>query len=122
MGARHTGPTKVNPFKQEYAYLTTTGRKTGLLREIEIWFVERNGCIYILTEEPLRSNWLRNVVANPRVTIKLGGQQWSAIGRVLDPEQDADLYREAQALAQRKYGWGDGVPVEFRLDQPGSPS
>ena len=27
----------------QYLYLTTTGRKTGLEREIEIWFVETGG-------------------------------------------------------------------------------
>src|SRR5438132_181546 len=33
-----------------FLYLTTTGRKTGLPREIEIWFVEADGRLYILAE------------------------------------------------------------------------
>jgi hypothetical protein len=28
---------------EQFAYLSTTGGKTELLREIEIWFVERDG-------------------------------------------------------------------------------
>ena len=35
----------------QFLYLTTTGRVSGLPREIEIWFVEANGKYYILAEK-----------------------------------------------------------------------
>jgi hypothetical protein len=28
-----------------------------------------------------------------------------------------ELYTEVRALARAKYGWGDGLPVEFRLQE-----
>jgi deazaflavin-dependent oxidoreductase (nitroreductase family) len=106
-----------NYYSEQFAYLTTTGRKSGLPREIEIWFVEREGRIYMLTEQGYRAHWVRNILANPCVRIRVGKQQWTATGRVLDPRTDADLYNAVRALSHEKYGWGDGLPVEFSLQR-----
>ena len=93
------------------------GRKTGLPRQIEVWFVERDGRIYIPAEHGYKAQWVQNVLANPAVTVRLGNERWAATGRVLDPDKDEVLYAEVRALARTKYGWGDGLPVEFRLDR-----
>jgi len=37
--------------------------------------------------------------------------------RVFDTEVDGALYAEVREFARTKYGWGDGLPVEFRLDR-----
>jgi deazaflavin-dependent oxidoreductase (nitroreductase family) len=103
---------------EQFLYLTTIGRKTGLRREIEIWFVERRGRLYCLAEHGRNANWVRNILANPSVTIRLAERSWRAIGRVLDPEGDADVFAAVQSLARQKYDWGDGLPVEFQLEQP----
>jgi deazaflavin-dependent oxidoreductase (nitroreductase family) len=105
-----------NPFDAQYVYLTTIGRKTGLHREIEIWFVERDLRLYILAEHGYKAHWVRNVLANPAVTIKIGDKRWIATGRVLDDE-DGGLFAEVRELERTKYGWGDGLPVEFRLER-----
>jgi deazaflavin-dependent oxidoreductase (nitroreductase family) len=104
-------------FSEQFLYLTTIGRKTGLPREIEIWFVELNSRLYILAEHGYKAHWVRNVIANPSVTIRLAGRSWNAVGRVLEPEID-ELYLEVRERARTKYGWGDGLPVEFRLVKP----
>ena len=104
-------------FDAQFLYLTTTGRKTGLPRELEIWFVEREGRVYILAEHGYKAHWVRNVVTDPRVTIKLADRRWTATGRVLDPTKDGDLYVDVRELARWKYGWDNGLPVEFRLDR-----
>jgi deazaflavin-dependent oxidoreductase (nitroreductase family) len=101
---------------EQFLYLTTTGRKTGLPREIEIWFVERDSRLYILAEHGYKAHWVQNILANPSVTIRLTEKRWKATGRVLEPDADAELYAAVRALARQKYGWGDGLPVEFRLD------
>jgi deazaflavin-dependent oxidoreductase (nitroreductase family) len=90
---------------EQFLYLTTTGRKTGLPREIEIWFVERESRIYILAEHGYKANWVQNILANPSVTIRLMGRLWQASGRVLEPDRDGDLYAEVRELAREKYGW-----------------
>jgi len=43
----------------QFLYLTTTGRKTGLPREIEIWFVEADGRVYILAEHGYKAHGFR---------------------------------------------------------------
>ena len=97
----------------QYLYLTTTGRKTGLPREIEIWFVAHADRFYILAEHFHRTQWVRNIIANPRVQVRLAGREFTATARVLDEQQDAALYKLAQQLELEKYGWGDGLPVEI---------
>jgi deazaflavin-dependent oxidoreductase (nitroreductase family) len=106
-----------NPFEAQYVYLTTIGRTTRLPREIEIWFVEREGRIYILAEHGYKAHWVQNILANPSVTIRIGERQWSATAGVLDSETDSEIYAETRELARTKYGWGDGMPVEFRLER-----
>ena len=97
-----------------FLYLTTTGRKTGLPREIEIWFVEADGSLYILAEHGYKAHWVQNILANTRVHVRTGGRQWDGLARVLDPERDADAYLNARNLAREKYGWGEGLPIEIR--------
>ena|SRR5437762_14380359 len=52
-----------------FLYLTTTGRRTGLPREIEIWFTERDGRFYIIAEHGDRANWVRNIRAHSHVDV-----------------------------------------------------
>jgi deazaflavin-dependent oxidoreductase (nitroreductase family) len=104
--------------KLPYLYVTTTGRKTGLPREIEIWFVEREGKFYIFAEHFFKANWVRNLQKNPRVQVRLGDLQFLALARILDETKDAELWQATQRMARRKYAWGDGLPVELTVIQP----
>lgn len=98
--------------REQYLYLSTRGRKSGRLREIEIWFTEREGRFYIIAEHET-SNWLRNLLANPEVQVRVGGRSFSGRARVLDPQTDARLRTAVQQLSQGKYGWSDGTVVEI---------
>ncbi|MEW6208994.1 MAG: nitroreductase family deazaflavin-dependent oxidoreductase [Acidobacteriota bacterium] len=100
----------------QYLYLTTTGRRTGLLREIEIWFVEFEGCYYILAEHFHRAQWVKNILANQRVRVRVGKREFEAEARVLDRKRDATKWQTAQRLSREKYGWGEGLPVEIIPD------
>jgi deazaflavin-dependent oxidoreductase (nitroreductase family) len=103
----------MKPGTTPYLYLTTTGRNTGLPREIEIWFVEHEGEVYILAEHFRRAQWVRNIERDPRVRVRLDGQEREATARVLDPERDRERWQRAQEMAREKYGWGEGLPVEI---------
>jgi deazaflavin-dependent oxidoreductase (nitroreductase family) len=94
-------------------YLTTIGRRTGLPREIEIWFVESEGKLYLLAEKFHEANWVQNIERNPRVKVRLDGREMEATARVLDPLRDPALWELAQDLGRKKYGWGEGLPVEI---------
>ena len=55
--------------------ITTTGRKSGEARRIEIWFHNLDGR-YFITGRPGRRSWYANLVANPEFTfhVKEGAQ------------------------------------------------
>jgi len=97
----------------EFLYLTTTGRLTGKLREIEIWFVSFSGKYYVLAERFHEAQWVKNVEHNPRVRARVAGHSFEATARILDPERDSRAWQQAQGLAREKYGWGEGLPVEL---------
>jgi deazaflavin-dependent oxidoreductase (nitroreductase family) len=96
----------------KYLYLTTRGRKTGLPREIEIWFTTREGRYYVIAEYAT-SDWVENLRANPVAQVRLGSRKLLAQARFLSAEREPDLYHEVQALSREKYGWGEGLPVEL---------
>jgi deazaflavin-dependent oxidoreductase (nitroreductase family) len=96
-----------------YLYLTTIGRITGLPREIEIWFVKSNGKFYILAEHFHEAQWVKNIERNSRVRVRVGDREFEGTARVLDAERDSDAWQTAERLANEKYGWGDGMPVEI---------
>ena len=53
--------------------LTTTGRRTGQARRIELVFHPIDGRVYISGMPGFPRSWLANIRANPRVTFHLTG-------------------------------------------------
>jgi deazaflavin-dependent oxidoreductase (nitroreductase family) len=100
----------------QYLYLTTTGRRTGLPREIEIWFTERQGRFYIIAEHGERANWVRNIREQPHVHIRVGALQLNATARLVDDEREPELARAVKALSDAKYGWSNGLVAEISPD------
>ena len=118
MGRTHaTGTTMWSSIEdvadKQVLYLTTIGRKTGLPREVEIWFVTCGGRFYVFAETGETANWVRNIRQEPTVTVRIGEGQIEAVARVLDPQTDRGLWDQVAAIADSKYGWGDGLPVEI---------
>ena len=108
---------RASSFDRElYLYLTTRGRKTTRLREVEIWFTHRGGRFYVIAEYE-SSHWIENLIAHPAVQVRVGGHSFAAQARVLLAQADADLRDEIQELSRAKYGWGDGTVVELVPDQ-----
>lgn len=96
-----------------YLYLTTVGRRTGLPREIEIWFIHRNGLYYVIAEFAT-SHWVLNIRANPRVIVRRGNTRLAAQARIIDARAEPELHASVRQLSSDKYGWGDGLIVELR--------
>ena len=95
-----------------YLYLTATGRVTGQLREIEIWFTEHGGQLYLVAERE-SANWVRNIQSQPRVKVRIGEAEIYAIARVVHNERELQLVTTVKALFDAKYGWSDGLIVEL---------
>lgn len=84
----------------DYCYLTTNGRRTGRAHEIEIWFALEDGVVYLLSGGGRRSDWVRNLEADPSVTLRLGETSRPGSARVVeDPAEDA----LARRLLPEKY-------------------
>src|SRR5262245_17234640 len=101
---------------EEVLYLTTIGRKTGKPRTIEIWFVRYQRCIYLLAEHGRRAQWVRNLGANPDVTIQIGQLRFRGRGRVLDDDRDRHEWQAVADLSRHKYRWGEGLPVRLEIE------
>src|ERR1043165_5890989 len=85
---------------EQYCYLTTTGRLTGKKHAIEVWLTLSGSTLYILNG-PARSNWVKNVMHNPRVTIRIRETVFDAVARIVD---DAEEAAHAQRMTSAKYG------------------
>jgi deazaflavin-dependent oxidoreductase (nitroreductase family) len=94
-------------------HLTTIGRTTGLPREIEIWFVVSCERFYLFAETGEAAGWVKNIRRNQKVAVRIGEWQIEATARVLDRRADRKLCKDVAAIADHKYGWGEGLPVEI---------
>jgi len=64
-----------------YGVLTTTGRKTGKTRRRCVRAVRRDHKVYIVAIKGARTGWLKNVLANPEVRLRIGGGAFAGIAR-----------------------------------------
>jgi deazaflavin-dependent oxidoreductase (nitroreductase family) len=114
---------KTNSFdREQYLYLTTRGRSSGLPREIEIWFTHRDGRFYVIAEYST-SQWIRNLQANPEAQVRVAGENFTIRARIVSPETESDLHDAVADLSRQKYGWGEGTIVELTRTEnrePGS--
>jgi deazaflavin-dependent oxidoreductase (nitroreductase family) len=94
-------------------HLTTVGRVTGWPREIEIWFILCREKFYLFSEQGETAGWVKNIRRSRNVSIRIGERRIKAVAKVLDYRADRRLWDEVQAIADLKYGWGDGLPVEI---------
>ena len=101
----------------EFLYLTTIGNKTGVLHEIEIWFVEHDGRYYLCSEMRERSHWVKNIRQNPAITFWVNGETYQGTGRALDPVAEPELHRQVEAAFDAKYKWSGGLMVELSPDE-----
>jgi deazaflavin-dependent oxidoreductase (nitroreductase family) len=85
---------------EDYCYLTTTGRVSGEPREIEIWFALEGTALYMLSGGRDRSDWVKNLLREPRVSVRIGAETLPGRARVVE---DADEDTLARRLLVGKY-------------------
>ncbi|MCK9519554.1 MAG: nitroreductase family deazaflavin-dependent oxidoreductase [Dehalococcoidia bacterium] len=93
----------------DYCYLTTTGRKSGQPREIEIWFGARGSTLYLLSGGGEAAHWVRNIRAEPRVSVRVGDRTFAARGRVVEPGTDEDTRARDLLVAKYQPGYGSDL-------------
>lgn len=97
----------------EYLYLTTTGRRSGRPRQIEIWFTRHAGRYYLIAEHGLKAQWVQNLLADPVVRVRVGARRFRGRARVVDQRAGRSLVAVIRGLSEAKYGWGTGLVVEI---------
>ena len=92
-----------------YCYLSTTGRRTGRPHTIEIWFVLQEDIVFLLSGGGRRSDWVRNLTADPGVAVRLGDRTFVGEATVID---DAGEDHPVRRLMAGKYQrWREGRPL-----------
>lgn len=87
---------------EAFAYLTTTGRKSGQPHRIEIWFGVDQDRMFLMAGGRDRSDWVKNLIANPNVTVELGGEMRHGLAHVIHEDAPDDEF--VRDLLVDKYG------------------
>lgn len=102
---------------EQYCYLTTKGRRSGSPHEIEIWFAPVGDTIYLMNGGgngivPGRSDWVRNLQADPGVQVRIAGEVFE--GRARPVEFDSEEHERARDLLVAKYERPDYQLAQWR--------
>ena len=109
-------PTLARWANEPFAYLTTIGRRTGAPHRIEIWFAVDQGTLYLLSGGRDRADWVRNLQANPNLSVQLGTETLAGIAQVLQPDDPGD--HRARELLVNKYRQGNDLDEWGRTSLP----
>jgi deazaflavin-dependent oxidoreductase (nitroreductase family) len=92
--------------KENYCYLNTKGHKTGNPHEIEIWFGVHGDSIYLLSGGGDKSHWVKNLQADPNVSVRIGRQTFTGIACLVKDEKEELMARHL--LTGKYQGWREG--------------
>jgi deazaflavin-dependent oxidoreductase (nitroreductase family) len=90
---------------EPYCYLTTTGRKSGEPREIEIWFGLHGASLYLMSGGRDRSHWVRNMREDPAVTVRVGDLTLAGRSREVVAESEEDALVREMLVAKYNPGY-----------------
>lgn len=75
-----------------YVLLTTRGRRSGLPREVLLPCARVGDSVVVLSTYGWRSNWIRNLLADPEVQVTCNGRSVQGRAEVVDdPTRKRDL-------------------------------
>jgi deazaflavin-dependent oxidoreductase (nitroreductase family) len=97
---------------QSTVELTTTGRKSGQQRPVTIWFVvDDQGRLFVQSGGGGTTDWYRNLLETPAVTLRIGDLRASAIstpiGDAAETARVHELFRQ-KYLRARIFDWFGG--------------
>jgi deazaflavin-dependent oxidoreductase (nitroreductase family) len=80
--------------------LTTTGRKSGLLRVTPLQYEEVDGAIYVGSARGAKADWFRNILVDPHVQVQVKSRQFAGMAETVT---DADRIAEFLILRLRRH-------------------
>jgi deazaflavin-dependent oxidoreductase (nitroreductase family) len=91
--------------REDYCYLTTTGRVSGRPHEIEIWFGTENNILYLLSGSE-KSDWVKNLLKDPAVTVRIGKRTFTGTARMVKDKEEE--LRARYLIAEKYQEWEEG--------------
>jgi deazaflavin-dependent oxidoreductase (nitroreductase family) len=91
---------------ENYCYLTTMGRVSRKPHEIEIWFGRQGNSLYLLSGGGDDSDWVKNLRADPNVTVRIGKHTFAGTARIVNDSHVESLARPM--LAAKYQRWQEG--------------
>jgi deazaflavin-dependent oxidoreductase (nitroreductase family) len=110
--------------REEYCYLTTTGRVSGRPHEIEIWFGMQDRTLYLLAGNH-HSDWVKNLRKHPAVTVRIDRHTFTGPARLVEDKKEestaryllAEKYQEWEEKGKTLSQWArTALPVAIDLD------
>jgi deazaflavin-dependent oxidoreductase (nitroreductase family) len=92
--------------KEEYCYVTTTGRVSGRPHRIEIWFGLNGSTVYLLSGGMDKSDWVKNLLKNPSVTVRIAKRTFDGAARIVKDRKEEAMARAM--LAEKYHEWEEG--------------
>jgi deazaflavin-dependent oxidoreductase (nitroreductase family) len=101
--------------------ITVTGRQSGQQISLPVWFVHEGDTLYLLPVKGSDSQWYKNILQKPSMTISAEGTKMTVPPK---PLTDPVKVREVVEKFRAKYGAADvqryysefDVAVEVKLD------
>jgi len=93
--------------------ITVTGRKSGQNISLPVWFVRQHDRLYLLPVRGSDTQWYRNVLQTPVLTIAVKG---TTAGVKAKPINDAKRVSDIADQFRKKYGAGDVKKYYSKLD------
>ncbi len=103
---------------RRFLLLTHIGRKTGRPRQAVLEIVEHDPAAeiyYVASGFGPRSDWYRNILKTPQVTIQVGNRRMRAVARPLSPEESGEImarYARRHPTAARRLARVLGLDVD----------
>lgn len=93
--------------------ITVRGRRTGRKITLPVWFVLDDDTLWILSIEGPRTQWFRNVQADPAIVLASGARRRRVTGV---PVTGRAAVRPVAERFREKYGRADVAQYYSRLD------
>jgi len=91
--------------------LSSTGRRSGQVRTVTIWFVRDGARLYVQSGKEGNTDWYHNVLANPAVTLRIGTLRLQGQARRVDDPAESERVHtlfDQKYLRARIMGWFGG--------------
>jgi deazaflavin-dependent oxidoreductase (nitroreductase family) len=93
--------------------IAVTGRKSGRKISRPVWFVYEGDRLYLLPVKGSESQWYKNIIQTPTMTVVAGGAKFTAEAKRIT---DAAKVKEVAEKFRAKYGAADVKKYYSKFD------